>query len=435
MKQFFKSFVVAVLTFEAKLVLKKYKPKVIAVTGNVGKTSAKDALYALLAGFFHTRKSEKSFNSDVGVPLSILGCPNGWNNPFVWLRNFWRGALIIIFRTKYPDMLVLEVGADRPGDIKRVAEWLRPDVVVVTRMSKVPVHIEFFRDAAELAKEKSFLVSALRDGGLLVLNADDAGVMAFADAKRDRRLITFGIEPGADFFASHIEVAYKKAKGEGAVPSGMAFRVNRADSSVPVRIGGSLGRTHVYPVLSAFAVGGGIGLDLADMGEKFSEYAGPNGRMKILGGVKQTTLIDDTYNSSPLAAEEALSALGGLVRTGKKIAVLGDMLELGKHSVAEHKKLGSRAAAIADVLVTVGLRARGIAEGALDAGLNEGKIFQFDEAREAGAFLENILAPGDVVLVKGSQGVRMERFVEEVMAHPEDKEKLLVRQDLEWRKR
>ena len=152
-------------------------------------------------------------------------------------------------------------------------------------------------------------------------------------------------------------------------------------------------------------------------------------------GVKKTTIIDDTYNSSPIAVREALDALSSLKVSGKKIAVLGDMLELGKFSVSEHKAAGAYAAPRSDMLVTVGVRARDFVDGALEAGMAGSTILQFDEARAAGRALQHLLNPGDVVLIKGSQGVRMERTTEEIMAHPEEKERLLVRQESEWLKR
>ena len=154
--------------------------------------------------------------------------------------------------------------------------------------------------------------------------------------------------------------------------------------------------------------------------------------MRIVAGLKDTVIIDDTYNSSPTAAERALSTLLELKTGGSRIAVLGDMLELGQFSVREHEKLGEQAAETADVLFTVGVRARKIAEGALEAGMNEKRIFQYDDAVSAGRELQNYIKKGDVILVKGSQGIRCERIVADIMAHPEQAEALLVRQSSVW---
>lgn len=123
--------------------VRKYKPRIVAVTGSVGKTSTKDAIFAVLADNQHVRKSDKSFNSEIGLPLTILGCPNAWNNPLRWLQNIFDGFLLLVLPSRYPAWLVLEVGADRPGDISGVAKWLPVDVAVITRLPEVPVHVEF----------------------------------------------------------------------------------------------------------------------------------------------------------------------------------------------------------------------------------------------------------------------------------------------------
>src|SRR3989338_10485905 len=128
MYDFFKKSVVLILTLEARLVLARYKPKIVAVTGSMGKTTTKDAVYAALAGSLHVRKSEKSFNSELGVPLTILGLENAWKNPLQWGINIMRGLWLIIRKLKYPEWLVVEVGADRPGGIRRLAKRLRPDI-------------------------------------------------------------------------------------------------------------------------------------------------------------------------------------------------------------------------------------------------------------------------------------------------------------------
>src|SRR3990172_13183455 len=122
MKEILKKILISILRWEARLVLKKYKPKIVAITGSVGKTSTKDAVYASLSKFFFVRKSEKSFNSEIGLPLTILGVSNGWDNPLIWLKNIIAGLELITTREKYPEWLILEIGADKPGDIKNVSK-------------------------------------------------------------------------------------------------------------------------------------------------------------------------------------------------------------------------------------------------------------------------------------------------------------------------
>ena len=143
MRSIFKSLIVNILTFEAKLLLRRAKPKIIAVTGNVGKTSTKDAIYEVLRNHVHARKSEKSFNSELGVPLSVLGLDNAWSNPLLWIKNLVDGLILALFPANYPKFLVLEMGVDRPGDMKALTDWITPDVVVITRLPEVPVHVEY----------------------------------------------------------------------------------------------------------------------------------------------------------------------------------------------------------------------------------------------------------------------------------------------------
>jgi UDP-N-acetylmuramoyl-tripeptide--D-alanyl-D-alanine ligase len=429
LKQILKTFIVWITTLEARLVLWRYKPKIVAITGSVGKTSTKDAIYTVLASSFFVRKSEKSFNSEIGVPLTILGCPNGWYNPFTWTSTILKGLALVALPYRYPEWLVLEIGADRPGDIRAIATWLSPHVVVVTRFAEVPVHVEFFDSPQALKEEKSHLVRALREDGSLVLDSDDRDVMALKSLVRGR-VITYGFSSGSTVSASHEQTIYRR--GVRGVPEGVIFRVSHEGNSVPVRLYGVLGRGHIKAVLAALAVGSEQRLNIVEMAEVFARHSAPPGRMRIIEGLKKTIIIDDTYNSSPVAAHEALGVMKLLNAAGRRIVALGDMLELGKYSVEEHKKVGKAVAEFADVLVTVGIRARGIAEGALMNGLSEKLVFQFEDSREAGKHLQHLIGPGDVILVKGSQGIRMERTVEEIMAHPEDKKRLLVRQDQEW---
>lgn len=429
MKSTLKKIIIFILTIEARMVLHKYKPKIIAVTGSVGKTSSKDAIYTVLSSVFFVRKSEKSFNSEIGIPLTILGVPNAWSNAGAWMKNIFEGFILIVFRSHYPKWLVLEIGADRPGDIKRVSRWLKPDVVVVTRLPEVPVHVEFFESPKDVTREKSYLVKALKTDGTLILNGDDESVLSLRSLFKGI-VITFGFSSSADLTASNDTVVYITDK-----PIGTSFRIDYRGISIPVTIERTLGRQHMYAALSALAVGVSQNLSQNILEGALGEYKPQPGRMILLEGIKGTTIVDDSYNSSPAALQEALNILERISVTGKKIAVLGDMMELGSFAVKEHKKAGERAASIADELITVGVRAKYIAEGAHKSGMRKRNIMQFDDVKMAGKKLERKLADGDIVLIKGSQSVRMERTVEEIMAHPEKKEEFLVRQEKEWQNR
>lgn len=427
MKSFFKKIIVAIITLEARAVLKKYQPKIIAITGSVGKTSAKDAVYEVVATSFIARKSEKSFNSEIGIPLTILGVSNAWGNPLLWLKNIFSGLTLILFRKHYPQLLVLEVGLEKPGDIREITSWLTPDIVIMTKLSDVPVHVEFFPSPTALIEEKALLIEVLKKDGLLVLNQDDEQVMRLKQRSKSM-VLTFGFAPEATIYASHDGIEYDK---EGN-PIGIIFKANYDGTALPVRLPGIVGRQYIYSVLSAVAVGVFLKINMITIVEALVKFKTPPGRTRVIAGIKNTNIIDDTYNSSPVAVEAALTTLSQFKTKGKRIAVLGDMLELGKYTISEHKRIGTLAGSSCDILLCVGVRARYIAEGAEIGGLSEKNIFQFDDAHEAGKYLEHIIKPGDVILVKGSQSMRMERIVEEVMAHPEQKGELLVRQEEEW---
>jgi len=432
MKQFFKKIIVSILTWEATVVLKKYKPSIIAITGSVGKTSAKDAIYTVVASAHRARKSQKSFNSELGVPLTILGVHNAWSNPFLWIKNIVEGLLLIVLPFKYPSWLVLEVGADRPGDIAAVAEWLKPDITVMTRFGDVPVHVEFFPSIDDLVFEKAHLAKALKPTGTFIYNHDDKRIVQFTETITQKK-ISFGFTLGSDIEALEDQVVYGTYDNSALeFPRGILFTTRVSGQELKLQLEGALGKQHVYPLLAACAVGMALRIDQQKIIEVLHKHISPKGRMRLIPGIKNTMIIDDTYNSSPVAVYEALKTLEDIKTSGRKIAVLADMMELGQYSVEEHRRVGEMVKPVADILVTVGIRSRATADVALDAQMLEDNILQFETAQEAGKYLESVVQPGDIILVKGSQSMRMERVVEEIMLHPEDKEKLLVRQDKQW---
>lgn len=429
MKHFFKNVVTTILTLEARLLLWRTQPTIIAVTGNVGKTSTKDAIYHVLKDHVRARKSEKSFNSEIGVPLSILGLENAWSNPILWFKNLIDGLWLALFPGEYAKVLVLEMGVDRPGDMARLTRWIKPHIVVLTRLPDIPVHVEYFSTPDLVVAEKLELVKALQPDGVFVYNADDDKVRAVAESVRQRSLGYSRYSP-SEFFAKSDDILY-----EGKLPSGLEFLVTHGGEQASFTIPGIVGVAHTYSVAAACAVASLFDISLAACAEAISTLTPPPGRMRIIPGLKDTTLIDDTYNSSPTACERALSTLYEIKGAKRRIAVLGDMLELGQYSVEAHSRVGEQVADGADVLFTVGVRSRGIAEKALALGFTEKRIFQFEDSVQAGRALEQYLEPGDVVLVKGSQSMRMERIVADVMAKPEEAETLLVRQSAAWQQK
>ncbi|MBP9836414.1 MAG: UDP-N-acetylmuramoyl-tripeptide--D-alanyl-D-alanine ligase [Candidatus Pacebacteria bacterium] len=429
MKNLFKSIVVSILVFESKILLRRHHPIIIAITGSVGKTSMKDAIYSILKRHYSTRKSEKSFNSDIGVPLTVLGLPNAWNNPFLWLKNIVDGFFVAFFSKDYPEYLILETGIDRPGDMSKLTSWIKPDFVVLTRLPDVPVHVEYFSDPQAVIDEKMKLVEALKPEGVVICNHDDQIIQAQLQAVR-HKVIGFSRYLNSQYTASNDQVYY-----HDDVPVGLSFDIDDLNEKLNVKISGVLGGQHVYTYAGAIATAVQCGIPLSEAVLSLLTHESPPGRMRIIKGIKGSVIIDDTYNSSPAAAEQAVIALKEIRYAKRKIAVLGDMLELGRFSAREHERIGELVASSVDVLLTLGVRSRKIAETALEYGLSEKKIFQYDDVTKAGRELQNLIQSGDVILVKASQGIRAEKIVEEIMQEPERASELLVRQDSAWQNR
>lgn len=433
MKNIFKKIIVSIITWQAKLVLLRYRPKIITVTGSVGKTSTKDAIFTVLSKFKTVRKSEKSFNSEIGLPLTILGLPNGWSNFSIWIENILKGFKIILIKQPYPEYLVLEVGVGKPGDIKKnVVPWLKPDVTVVTCFPDRPVHVEFFGSVEKIIEEKSALAYATKKKGVLVLNHDDEKVYALHN-KANCRTVSYGKNENATYHLTHPIHLLKEYKGMNII-KGVNFKLEHSGNTFPVTLPHVIGLHYTESALAAIAVACELGCDLLDSINAVSEYVTPPGRLSIIDGINTSIIIDDTYNSSPIATDAAIEVLKEM-KGKRKIAVLGDMLELGKFTEEEHRVVGQKIIGVVDILITVGLRAKFIAEGAIDNGFKKGNIYSFDTSVEVGEFLKTFIKEGDILLMKGSQGIRLERAVVAIMAHPELKSSLLCRQEKEWQNR
>lgn len=430
-----KKIIVTILTWESRLIISKYKPFIVAVTGSVGKTSTKDALYVVLKNSARfARKSEKSLNSEIGLPLTIIGVPNAWHNLFGWLKNIIRGLELIMWRMDYPDCLVLEIGADHPGDIKKVTKWLKPNIAVITRVSQTPVHVEFFATPEDVFKEKSYLATAVKKDGTLILFADEEKVMTLAGPAKEAgvKVMSFGKNSDATVRGTDYAPVYAGDNGN-QVLVGSSFNLNMEGQTTSLTIDRVLGETYMYPILASAAAGLARSMSPSSIIESFSRFSAPLGRMNVIPGLNGTTIIDDTYNSSPAATESALESLAVVKCSGRKIVAFGDMLELGKYASDEHKKMGKLVSQIAQVFVAVGPRTQTSAvPEAIASGMNKDSVYSFNSSKEAGTFLASFVNKGDVVLVKGSQSMRMERVSSALLADPSRAADLLVRQEKEW---
>lgn len=427
MKAALKAPVAWLLALLARAILVKYRPLVVMVTGSVGKTSTKDAVAAALADRFFLRASEKSYNSEFGVPLTVIGAKNPWENPAAWLGVFKEALLLLIAPAHYPKLLVLEVGADRPGDLARILSIVKPDAVVVTRLPDVPVHVEAYASPQAVREEEFAPAYALIPGSPLVVSADDPNAVSMA-GRLPVAISTFGFVDGANVKLD----GYAYFDEDGV--RGMEAMLNVGGELVRLRVPGALGRSQLYAPAAAVTIALALGVSLADALASVANYIPPAGRGRILPGINDSLIIDDSYNASPAAVEEALAGLALIPKIGRRIAVLGDMLELGRYSKEEHERIGALAAERADMFIAVGTRARAACAAAVAAGMSETAVFGFDTSLEAAGALSTIVKKGDVVLIKGSQGIRMERIVESLLADPADSAKL-VRQEKEWKRR
>ena len=423
MKHILKMIVAGVLALIARSVLHRYRPRIVMVTGSVGKTSTKDAVAAVLSTRFLVRKSEKSFNSEFGVPFTILGVKNPWGNPLAWFSVVKSALALLTLPNHYPKMLVLEVGADRPGDLARILRTATPDAVVVTRLPEIPVHVEAYASPTAVREEEFSPALALAGGAPLIIPADDSYALD-SSMRTAARIISYGISSGA-------AVRVKDGgfyEEEGRVV-GMQMNVLAGGKEEVVVVKGSVGLTQLLPAAAALATALALDIPSADALKALKSYEPPPGRGRLLAGKNDSIIIDDSYNASPAAVEEALATLKAFPRARRRVAVLGDMLELGRYSAMEHERLGALACKVADVVVAVGIRARAFVVNPCET-----EVKVFDNSAAAAAALPALVRAGDVILVKGSQSVRTERIVEALLANPSDVSRL-VRQEREWKRR
>lgn len=427
MKSFLKKILQRQLAFFAKAILKKYRPDIIGVTGSVGKTSAKEAIFTVLSSKFSVRRNIKNYNNEIGLPLTIIGAEAGGNSALHWLAVFVKAAGLLLAKDKdYPRLLVLEMGVDRIGDMKYLTSMSPCRVGVVTLVA--PVHLEYFKSVDRIAREKAVIVTHLKKDGWAILNGDNEPVAAMAGQVR-ARVLTYGFGKGCRVSAQEVKIS---ENSEWEVV-GLSFKLSYDGSTVPVLLPNILGEHLIYSALAAAAVGIAYGLNLVDIAEALRQFRAPRGRMNLISGVKETFIIDDTYNAGPDSMAAAVRTLGKIKTKKRKYAALGDMLELGDLTEEAHRQVGRLIWEMGiDYLVTVGERAKDIAAEAAKCGLDEDNIYSFDDSAEAGKFIQDRIKAGDFILVKGSQGMRMEKIVKEIMAEPLLAEQLLVRQDKSW---
>jgi UDP-N-acetylmuramoyl-tripeptide--D-alanyl-D-alanine ligase len=355
----------------------KFKPRVIGITGSLGKSTSKELVWAVLSTRFETLKSEGNLNNEIGLPLTLLNL------------------------TAEYEAVVLEMGTYAIGEIKLLCNIAQPHVGVVTNVG--PTHLERLGTVERIAEAKAELVQALppaAEGGVAILNYDDPLVLPMAQ-QTGARVLTYGLSPEADLWASEVESAGLE---------GIRFVFHHQDQAIHARIP-LLGRHSVHTALRAALVGLVEGLDWEEIITGLQSL--PNtAQLRLVAalGPNGSTVLDDTYNASPASTIAALNLLDDLAGA-RKIAVLGDMLELGSFEEEGHRKVGCRAADVVDLLIVIGLRAKWIAAEARACGLDPASVLELADNQAAIAYLEQILEPEDIALIKGSNSQRLDEIV------------------------
>lgn len=424
-----------ILAFFAKEFIKKYQPLIIGVTGSVGKSSTKEMIGLVLKNTLKIRQNEGNYNNEIGVPLTILGLKSPGKNIIGWLNVFIFAFARLIFRyKKYPEVLVLEMAADRPGDLSYLTKMAPCKIGVLTAISQS--HIEFFKSLENIAKEKSAIIKHLPKEGWAILNADDEWVYALRK-RTQARILTYGVNSRADVQALDIEIEQELINQKPEI-KGLRFKVSYQGNVVPVFLPQVISLAQIYSALAAIATGLALNLNLLTITQALKKYQPLPGRMNLIPGINNSLIIDDTYNSSPQAVRSAFESLEriSIDSSARKWVILGDMLELGEFSDEAHYQIGQKFTQMNfDYLITIGEEAREIAKAARETDFDKERILSFDNSLAAIKFLKPRIQSGDIILVKASQGMRLERLVKEIMLNPHLAKKYLVRQTRNWTKK
>lgn len=349
---------------------RRFSIPVVAVTGSAGKTSTRALIATVLEQKYNVLQTEKNFNNEIGLPRTLLQL------------------------TKEHGACVVELGMRGLGQIKELADIAEPTVGVVTNVGKS--HIELLGSQAQIARAKGELVEALGSDGTAVLNQDDKRVAAMA-GKCKGKVVGFGIINDAPVMAGTIKNSEK----------GLSFTCRCFDQVIDVHMA-VIGTHNVYNALAAVAVGRLLGLSEHQMQKGLAEYKGVPMRQELVN-IDNVVFVNDAYNANPASMKEAVDTLVTLTG-GRKIAVLGGMLELGDWAEKEHEKIGTYLAdKKVDILIALGDEARFMAKAAKAAGMNE--VYTVTTHAEAAAVLRRIMRQGDTVLLKGSRGFAMEKIL------------------------
>ncbi len=412
----FKNYIQKHIEKYARKYLAKHKPKLILVTGSVGKTSTKLAIATVLSEKYRVRVHEGNYNTHMSVPLGILGIayPDNIRSISAWLSVRKAAKQRIRAKQSDCDVIVQELGTDKPGDIAHFGTYLHGDVAVVTAVS--PEHMEFFKTIDAVAREE---LEVSNFSSITAINRDDIDGK-FAELVTNPEFDTYGLGGAAEYRFLIEDQKVGSYKGKLITPS-------LGDIPAELHVTSESG---VKAAVAAGFVAERLGMEPEEIASGLAKITPPPGRMNILRGLKGVTIIDDSYNSSPLAVQAALSTLYKL-ETPQRIAVLGDMNELGDVSLSEHQNIGKLCNSnLLSWVVTIGEQSEKYLAPAAKA--NGCQVKSFRDPISAGTFVHKVIEKGAVVLFKGSQnGVFSEEAIKPIL-HDTADEKYLVRQSPDW---
>jgi len=392
------------------------KPFVIVVCGSVGKTTTKEAIADVLAVSGRTViKTPGNLGTDVGVPLALIGCHEQPFTKWQWFVPTIRSIFYIPKPVKNP-IYVLEYSSDKPGDIEFLAKKIAPDIAVITKIA--PVHQQFFPIYQSFLDEELAIVKFFKPNGVAVLNADDkdqAGV-------KHNNIKWYGIDNKCQYQAHNLKLE----------ELGWSFEIDNILPKAKTQI---LGKHQLYSLIAAAVVGKILEVGGENIQSALEKFQLPPGRGRVIEGLKSTTIIDDSYNSSPEAVKSGLQMIGQLYNKRRRVAILGRMNELGDKTSMAQKTIGASALGNIDFLILVGDHAEVAAQSAIESGFDKNNIATFDKPLELLTKISDLINEGDVIYVKASQnGMMLERVVKKLMLHPEHAQQLLVRQEKYWLK-
>lgn len=425
MKTILKKIIIFYLGICTKIRLILYNPKIIAITGSVGKTSTKDAIYDIISLKYNCIKSKGSFNTEFGLPLTVLQIDKNFDSCINILFIIFISIVkaFIPFRVKY---LILEMGAEKKGDISYLSKLARPDISIITSIAKVHIDEKQFKNIDEIREEKLQLGLNLKKGGLLILNGDNKYLKNLDNRFDYINKIYYGFDFENDFHGSMVNDIDIHKKTE--------FNIHYDDNKFNFQTN-IIGDFNLYSIMSAILLGLYLDIDIKKMENTVLNMQLPNGRLNKIEGIKDTTILDSSYNSSPFATKIVLEFFAK-IKAKRKIMVLGNMNELGKESQNEHIKLGNIASKSGDILLCVGENAKYIMQGAISSNFKKENIYIFEDSISAGEFLKDYINTHDLILFKGSQNnVRLEKAIKMIMKNPNLASELLVRQSNFWERK